>query len=53
MKKVIKLVDRAIEPRVRKMIDELNKVLAADGVEAGVELQWFFKKVDKKEVTDV
>lgn len=48
-KKTAKLITEKVEPRIRVIVDEVNKVLAKDGVRAGVELQWFFDSLDSKE----
>lgn len=40
------LVTAAVEPRVFKLVEELNKTLAAKGIRAGIEIQWVFDEVE-------
>lgn len=52
--KVTKFIVAQVEPRIQKIVTEINKVFAKDGIRAGVELTWYYDEIDaeKKEVKD-
>jgi hypothetical protein len=39
------LVTKVVEPKIRRLVEELNVVLAKHGTVAGCEIQWFFDKL--------
>lgn len=45
-RKVTEFVVEQAEPRIKKIVDEINKVFKKDGVRCGVELKWFYDEAD-------
>ncbi len=45
----IKFIDKIVEPRIKRLIDEVNRMLEPKGVVLGVELQWFIDSTVKEE----
>jgi hypothetical protein len=39
-------VVKHVEPRIGKLIEEVNKTFAAQGIRCGVEVKWFFDEID-------
>lgn len=37
----VKFITKEIEPRIHRMIEQANKLLAKNGVKVGAEIQWF------------
>lgn len=48
LRQAVEFVGRNVEPRVKRMVDEVNKLLAKQGILAGLELQWIFNRVPEK-----
>lgn len=47
------LVDNAIQPAIKKIVDKANESLKAEGIRIGVDLNWMFDEVtDNKEKDD-
>lgn len=44
--KAKRIIDEALEPKIKKILEEANKLLNKHGIQLGVEVQWF---IDKKE----
>lgn len=42
MRYAVGVVTKTVEPRVKTLVEELNKFLKSKGIRAGVELQWYF-----------
>lgn len=42
------LVAKVVEPKIHKLVQEFNVVLARHGALAGCEIQWFFDKLPDK-----
>ena len=42
------LVKEVVEPKIEKLVEELNVILAGHGTMAGCEIQWFFDKLPEK-----
>lgn len=51
--KAVEIVQKAMEPKVEKMIAVLNKTLKQHGVQAGVELKWFFEEIKNEKEIEV
>lgn len=46
IEKAVKLIDAVIYPQIKKLIEALNKHLVDEKVRVGVEIKWFFDKVE-------
>jgi phage portal protein BeeE len=42
-------IDSVVEPKVKKIIEEVNKTLKAKGIRVGAEIQWYFDSVPEKD----
>lgn len=52
LQKVKTLIDKSVEPKVSRMVEELNASIAKLGMRVGVEVQWFIEEIkDEKKST--
>lgn len=42
MKRAIDVIENTIEPRIGKIVEELNEYFKKQNIRVGVELKWFF-----------
>ena len=45
--KARKIIDAVVYPQIKKQVQVLNKHLESDGIRVGVEITWFFDKVEE------
>jgi hypothetical protein len=45
IQKVKKVIDRSVEPKIAKVIEEFNKSIAKMGMRVGAEIQWFIEEI--------
>ena len=48
-KKAVAIVEKTATPRIKKIVDEVNKFFAKDGIRAGAEVKWFFDEIGEPE----
>jgi hypothetical protein len=47
-KRTAKFISETVEPRIKKVIDEVNRFLAKQGIIIGAEIQWFFDGTEEQ-----
>lgn len=46
------IIDDALEPKIKKLIEEANRLLNKQGIQVGCEIQWFLDVYKQEENED-
>lgn len=46
-----KVIDQAFQPALERRLEVLNQTLASKGIRAGIEITWFFDRIETGETT--